>query len=510
MRWTVFILAPVLALAGVSAFAAETPQAPPAPATASEPVPPAGQGPMAGEGPVNRDALIRALLDRSRLLQDAHFELPLDVYRRYLREVVEGEPLPVSHIVSEGRWHVTLPATGDAKLTATLRLVVFDPVKARAIPLLSEKLVWKDVRLDGQPVKPVVKDGWLCFSPPKAGEVVITAEAVLERKTFLESETTLNVPQTVRTLLEFDGAGAWEIVPHDDPRRIRGDAAGGTHGFTPRDALRFACRPPEVVVDRPPKFQLLGNLAWNLDEGTQQVEAALNVAIVGGSTDRLDLTLPAGAERVSVTGPDVRETRVDGTTVQVFLRQRVTGQTVLTLKYERPRSKDGVERLEGLSIRDGRWTGGTLVVTSTAGTGEVLAGDASGLRERALAGLDPDVLRMLPGPPAVAWDITAPQWSAEVEFLRLGEFALRESIVDLAHYELAFRPDGTMMGKATFEVRNRHRQFLRITLPAGSRVLLARVNETSRPVTSVAGETDTWLVPLVRSQASVEGLVSFP
>ncbi|NQT86468.1 hypothetical protein HQ560_06860, partial [bacterium] len=241
----------------------------------------------------------------------------------------------------------------------------------------------------------------------------------------------------------------------------------------------------------------------------QQLTARVTVAIGGGKTDRLALTLPPGADRVRVTGPDVREARPDGNGMAVFLRGSIGGQTRLTVRCELPRGAD-VRRLPGLGVSDGHWASGTVVVTNTAGGSEVLPEQADGLKPLALADVPDDARALLAGPTALAYTIAARQWSLAVDVVNLGEFALRESIADLAHYEVAFLDDGAFLCKARYEVRNRARQFLRVQLPPKAIVLLARVNEKSTPLSPVPGGTDAWLLPLVRSTASVEGLVSFP
>jgi len=474
----------------------------------------------------DRDAIIRALIERSQLLEDTHFAVPKTLWKEYIRDTVKNEPLPVGFILAEGQYSVFLPEDpADAKLSVRLSLHVFDPERCRKIPMLPERLVWRDVLLNGKPVKAVVSKEWLCFTFTEPGEYVLAAEASLARGDVVERPLVLDVPRSVRTLLRFESPDAWQIDPEQDVRRIRG-VAGGTRGeiaFSPRGRLAFTCRRPEVTTDRPPKFQFHGDVAWNLDAGTQQVAACLEVVILGGSTDRIELRLPADAERVTVTGSDVRETRPAPGAATVFLHGRITGKTVLNLAYERPRPKAaGIERFEEFSLGDARWTGGTFVVTNTLGESEVLPNVASGLREMALAEIPPSASSILAGPPSIAYEITAPHWSADVELLNLAEFSLTESIADLAHYELVVRPDGSMMGKVSYEVRNRHRQFLRLTLPKDARVILSSVNEEARHLIDVPGggpetrniafgdPSDVYLLPLVRSQASVEGLVSFP
>ena len=226
--------------------------------------------------PPDRGKMVQALLERSRLLEDAAFRVPRSLYTRFVRETVEGPqraPAPPVVCIRElGDYHLQLPAGPDAKLVATVRLRVLSALRSRDFRVLTDALSWKDVRVNGQPVSlPAVK-GWLRFTPDAAGVYVITAETTLPVAKWKNRRIRLRVARTVRTLLRFDGDAAWEVVPENDPRRIRGDAAAGTHGligFTGRDELVFRFRPPEVVRERPARYELSGAVAWNLDAGRQ-------------------------------------------------------------------------------------------------------------------------------------------------------------------------------------------------------------------------------------------------
>jgi len=463
------------------------------------------------------NAVVSALLERSRLLQDIYFRIPLPLWRRYIRETAAGPgvalPPPVPMIAQEGLYHLSVPASRKPTLAATQRLRVFRPDQCANLPVLSSAWAWEDVRLNGEPAKLATACGWLRFSPTEPGEYVVSGRVALKEATADGGSLSLEVPKTVRTLVRFDSPEAWEVAVHNAARGIRGSADKGSHGLlglTPRKRLRLTYRRPMIRYERPPRYQLRGAVAWNLDAGHQQVRATLKVAIVGGETEQLDLLLPTSAERIRVAGPDVRDTRVSPGVATVFLRGKISGRTRLRVTYEMPLAKGSVQPFGRLGIRDGHWAGGTLVVTNSAGGSEVLASSMVGLRQLALADIPASAAAILAGPPALAYEITSRRWSAQVEVVNLGEFALRESIADLAHYQLLLRDDGTILCKATYEVRNRTRQFLRLDLPPGAVVLLARVNEQSKPLTPIPGSANAYLLPLIRSKASVRGLVSFP
>jgi tetratricopeptide (TPR) repeat protein len=463
-----------------------------------------------------RAAVVQELLARSRLLEDIHFRVPRALWEQYLQETFQpqkGLPAPVAAVPEEGVYSLALPASRKPLLTATLRLRVLDPERSGNLPVFSAAWAWEDIQVNGQPAKLATVDGWLRLSPAAPGECVVTGRLPLREATPAGGSLRLEIPQLVRTFVGFDSPEAWEVAVDGHFARLRGEAAGGTHGqlaLTPRNRLSLTYERPGIVTEHPPRYALRGSVAWNLDPAAQQVTAVLDIGIIGGSTERLELGLPASAERLAISGPDVRETQVAGGRATVFLRGRTAERTRLRVACEMPLAKSGTQRLDGLSLEDGHWAGGTLVITSTAGSSEVLAGSMAGLRQLALADIPPSARATLAGPPALAYEISARTWSAEVEVLDLGEFALRESIADLAHYQLAFQDDGTIVCRASYEMRNRTRQFLRLELPAGALVAQARVNDDSKPLSPVPDTRDTYLVPLVRSTASVKGLVTFP
>jgi hypothetical protein len=264
---------------------------------------------------------------------------------------------------------------------------------------------------------------------------VLTAKTRVPAKRIIDRRFALSVATTVRTLLEFNSPETWEVTSEGEGHRIVGAAPAGTHGqmaFNPRGQLAFSTRRPRDLGERDARFQLSGPVAWNIDAGRQQVSANLDVAFVGGTADRIDFNLPSDAERLSITGPDVREVRPRRGGATVFLRGRIGGKTRLAISYERPLPRGARVRFGELSVDSGRWAGGTLVVTNSAGGSEVLSSSLSGLREEALAAIPEAAATMLAGAPALAFNIASPNWSAEVELLRLGEFALTESLADLA------------------------------------------------------------------------------
>lgn len=469
----------------------------------------ASAGMARGADPHALDPIIQGLVDRSRLLRDTHFRIPLSVYSQYLADKSQGlpgPPAPVACILEEGFYDLKVAKDGQVQLHVSMRITGLAD-NPPPLAVLSSQMAWEDVRIDGKPAELAARDGWLWLQPSK-GRSSLTASACLLELDRRGGDIDTPIARSVRTQVRLESTEAWELASANSSFKIRGDDKG-THGalaLTARDRLHLSLAPPREEVQHPPRYQISGNVAWNFDAGCQQLLARLSVKIVGGATDRLDLTLPPGAGRVEIRGPDVRDCHISGNQAAVFLRGKVRERTELTLRCELPATGG----LRVLGLADGAWEDGSLAVTNSAGGSELLASAVSGLREEGAGDLPAQTATMLAGPPALVYRITGRSFSAAVEAVDLGEFALKESIADLAHYELLLRQDGEIMCKASYEVRNRNKQFVRLSLPRNSQVLLARVNEEPCPITPAGDAADAYLLPLVRSRSSIQGLVSFP
>ena len=462
----------------------------------------------------SRDDVVRALMQRSRLIDDVQFQLPVEIYRRYLAETAArpAKP-PTAFIIEQGRYGVTLGDKNHPSLRVELSVRVLDSNQCREIPVLRASLAWDKITLNGQASKLGEKDGWLQLMPDKAGVYSIVADVKLGQAWADKARITLAASPSVRTIAKFDAPGTWRVSAGGSSHASDTPAGGGTHveiPLVPSNRIDISWTRAVVLPPRPVRYELNGAIAWNIDAGRQQIASRMNVRILGRPTDRLRLSIPPGALKCKITGSDVREMQLSGGSVVVFLRGPVTGQTRLDVSYELPIGSGAEKPLAAPAVADGHWSSGTVVVTDTAGASELIAGDIRGLREIHESEIPADARAILAGKPVLAYAITSRNFDASVEVLDLGEFALRESIADAAHYQVLLRPDGSLMCKIDYEIRNRTRQFLRVHLPVGSRVLSARVNDVPKSLTPVAGETGAFLLPLVRSNASVKGLVSFP
>lgn len=460
---------------------------------------------------------VRALLERSHLLSDTWFEVPTAVIEHYLREnrLFDQTPMPV--IGEDARYELILTDGAPASLQVFMRIRVLEVMTYPEIPVLSAAYAWKDVTLNGRPVSPALKGEWLTIAPLSVGVYELSAKVTLLPSMLEGNRLAMKIPRTSRTQVRFEASksltlqvGAGDGTP---PSQIPGVSDKPTRGevaISPADRLELKWAPPMVQLERPPRFEVSGVTAWNLDETTQQVTLDLDVAIVDGRAEVLEFDLPHAVEKINVTGADVREAQVRGQHVTVYLRGKIEENTRLRMEWESALPASGLKSFQGVRLQSGHWSSGTLVISNSSGNAEVLAEGMSGLEPMALADVPPQARALLQGTPVLAYSVSSRQFSAQVDVVSLAKFALRESIADLAHFELSYLEDGATMGRVRYEIRNRNKQFLKLELPAGARVLVSKVNEKAVALAPLADHPDTYRLPLVRSTSSVKGLVSFP
>ncbi|MDK1031467.1 MAG: hypothetical protein QGD94_05630, partial [Planctomycetia bacterium] len=445
-------------------------------------------------------------------------EIPLDVYRVYQQDLIapagkEPKRPPLAHMSESAVYRFEIE--GDhVQVGVQILLRILDAEKSRNLRLLTESVAWEDVRVDGEAPRPgtiFTRNGWLCFRPSENGPYAVTAKVTLKAGRLRGlRRITLPIAASCRLIGEVASDEVWDVSFARSPFKITGQPGKGTRGrlgIVPGKSIEMTygeVRPPRK---REPLLAAAADVAWDLAVDTHHVRARVEVTIWGGRAELLYLDLPPGAERVNVTGADVREFRTEGGRGVIHLRGPIQGRTILNLSFDTPRKKaTGRQGLPRFAIRGARWRAGTLVIGNSRGSSEVLEQEVRGLEGIAFYDIPKSARGLLPTPPVLAYRITGGRWNAAVDVVDVTALAMRETIVDRAHYTVVRRPDGSVLAKVVYEVRNRNRQFVTLRLPKGAEPVLVRVSE--RPATITPLGDGPYLIRLDRSVATIGGLVS--
>jgi TolA-binding protein len=464
-------------------------------------------------GDVAREDLVGEILKQVPDWPQAQVEMPLSVYEQLIRDIVAGPVLPKP---PEATWIERVAWTVEVGESEAAVAPVFDVVSLPGVPpqtvrLLPAAIVWRDAAVDDRKIDlRRDKDGWFYFDPPQAGRYRVVAKASIKASPSAEGlRVGFQTPKAALAAVAVESREAWEVRFKGSPLAIVGDEKGtrGTAGLAPGTSLEVTWRRPQPPVHREAQIEARSEIGWTLGEGAHQVRAILNLRLWGGETSELTVNLPPGADRVSIAGPDVREVQVQGAAARVFLRGAIAQRTRLVLSFESPRSATGRMILPMFGVAGAAQRGGTLAIAGGAG-GVLLELDPAGMAPVALADLPDETRALLSAPAMYGYTLTGGAWEARVDLVGLSEFPVRETLADSALYTVLYRPDGHVMVKVIYEVRNRGQQYMRVDLPEGAQLIVARVAEQHRPL--ARGPDHGVYVPLEKSVLTTAGLISFP
>ena len=461
-----------------------------------------------------RQDLAREILRRLPDWPTAQVEIPASVYHDFIRDTAFG-PLPpkppADAWIERAAWACKIDGP-QADVQVVFQIVAppgMSPAAVRLLPANSA-VAWSDMTVDGKPAAlRLAGDGWFYFDAMAAGRFAVSARTHVKTPDAAPHRAAWPMPRAAWTTAAVESAAAWEVRFLGAAAPVVGGEPGtrGTVALTPADRFEVTWQRPQPVVARAAQVAVEAAIGWTLADGVHQVRAAVAVRLYGGEASELTVTLPPRADRVAITGPDVREVQVQGGEARVFLRGPVSQRTRLAIAYEVPRPATGAMTLPGFAIAGAARRGGTLAVAGGAG-GVLLEVEAAGLKPLALHDLPDEARGLLSAPAVYAYTLAEGPWDARVDLVGMSEFPVRETLVDSALYMILYRPDGRVMTKALFEVRNRAQQYMRVDLPAGAQLVVARVAEQQRNL--ARGPGDTVLVPLEKSVLTTAGLISFP
>jgi hypothetical protein len=98
--------------------------------------------------------------------------------------------------------------------------------------------------------------------------------------------------------------------------------------------------------------------------------------------------------------------------------------------------------------------------------------------------------------------------SVEIEVTKHEEIPVLVAAIDAAHYVTLLTEEGKVLTKATFNMRNNVKQFMRLALPKGATFLNCFVS--GKPVKPAQDASGRVLVPLEKSEALGETVTQFP
>lgn len=234
---------------------------------------------------------------------------------------------------------------------------------------------------------------------------------------------------------------------------------------------------------------------YSLKEGMAYGSVLLNYFVVGAPVNQWELSVPESFGNVTIEGQNVRQwRRVEGDKVIVQLEQPVSGAATLLVTFENAMSaRGGKLKLAEVRPMDVQGESGFIEVVSPLLGNHKAINATPGLLEISAQEL-PAEFRMLTTAPAIkAWQYAARPFEVEIEVAWYEPGQTLDQVVDFAELKSLVSRDGQVMTEATFYVRTRGRQALKMTLPGNARLWDARANNQS---ITTRKDGDLYLLPL--------------
>jgi hypothetical protein len=267
--------------------------------------------------------------------------------------------------------------------------------------------------------------------------------------------------------------------------------------------FKYVEAPPTLAVEATTperedgRFDARVDTLISLSDVALQGSATVEINVKSGSLMRLRLTLPEGVNVGSLSAPSMRDFELStiptGTAIDVDFTQDLEGQFRVELAYEKLLGDAGGElfvptlAVVGAEVEQGRIAVEALsaVEVQAATTTQLSTVDVTDLpRQLVLRTTNPILL-------AYKYVQVDPPYALGLKVTRHREVDVQAATIDEATYKTLFTADGLAVTTATFMVRNRREQFLRVRLPKGSEIWSASVNGESEKPAIAGDETGT-------------------
>ncbi len=388
------------------------------------------------------------------------------------------------------------------------------------LPLVSEGPTIVSATVDGRPAQMVLADGSYRLLLFGTGRRVVRVELVLPTGTeqgdgslefgfapFARNTLSLSIPRT-RISVRVDPSGRTEVGE-------RGGKTVVTADFPPTVKLQvyWSGSLPEKPGRRQPLVARaeLSQLV-SIGSGLVRIEALLDVSILEGAMERVDLMLPAGLNVREVSGERVRDYRFtrekESGSVSVFLLRPSTGVVSIRVVAERVvESPEPIVDVPAIGVLGMERQSGVLAVNATTNL-EIRPSSSEKLSPIDVKELPSMLWQAAQHPVLLAWKWTECPWQLALDVRRHTDLALLSSTVDSAWLTTIQTSDGKRLHSALFQTKNTQKQFMTVSLPEGARVLAAFVSD--QPVRPASDEKGRILIPLEKSAAGESDQKPFP
>lgn len=403
---------------------------------------------------------------------------------------------------------------GLLRSTLRTRVVVLGEGHAR-VPIVDGRASVGEVRLDGQRTSLLLEDGMYTVGiEPRGAAAAGSAHEVVaevywgkEQDRFArrlafrlppDGPTALDLWLPERDVDVSVAGGA--VTARADGEGTRVTGGGGSSGVLSL-SWRRKLRHDSAVAMRA-EAEVLAVVA--LGEAVLTGVATVQLRVLEGETDRVELWVPPALEILAVEGDAVLQWRSEGDgKLAVLLRYLVDDEVRVRVRFQAPVEPGAPVTVAFPTPRDGTPFTGAVGIEAAPGL-EVKVAEAAGADTLTSRDIPAELADLSPTPLLYAFRFSA-RPTLRLAATRQAEVELTSTLVDELQASTVLLESGLEVTKLKLRVRNNTRQYLSVTLPPGALLTHSLVDgEPIRPARAAVAppdeQGDALLVPLRQSE----------
>jgi len=266
------------------------------------------------------------------------------------------------------------------------------------------------------------------------------------------------------------------------------------------------------VVKLEPKLYADTVSLISIGDGVAKCFSRISYSILQSEISGLSISLPEDVGILDVSGNELRDWKVkvkDARQIlDIYFNYGIKGNYTLNLVYERNIGPGSVSAdlpdiyLAGAERQRG-FVGIEALTNIEFAFNKLNAASVIDIKE-----LPQDIWHKSRNPVILAFKYLNAPYSVIIDVTKHEEIPVLLAAIDSAGYVTLFTKEGKTLTKATYQMRNNVKQFIRILLPKGASLWSCFVS--GKPVKPAKDKEGRVLIPLEKSQITGEALAQFP
>lgn len=285
--------------------------------------------------------------------------------------------------------------------------------------------------------------------------------------------------------------------------------------YTEKITIRWSKSLPKEIITKvqlKPKIYVDAVTLVSIGDGIAKCFSQLNYSILQSEVSNLRVALPEGVGVLDVSGRELRDWKIKNEGGQqildAYLNYGVKGNYTLNLTYERSIGEGSVTaQLPQINVLGTQRQRGFVGVEALTNI-ELAVNQFKGASMIDVKELPQQIWGRARNPVLLAFKYLKVPYEAVIDVTKHEELPVLIATIDCANYVTLFTDEGKTLTKATYQMRNNVKQFIKLSLPAKAELWSCFV--AGKPVKPAKNKAGKILIPLEKSQRLGEALTQFP